>query len=151
MNLSSLVISTSTLTTDSYASKFLSSLSAFNLIQHVSFTNHKYGHTLHLVITSVSSDLSSTFSCELGSPSDSPIITKTQYQAVTSLPNQALLIPSYQLHQPWGFQTRPSIIIPSRQSLNRLWWSQICRVSMWWNCMQQFHHVETRQIWSNYH
>src|SRR6218665_3859830 len=63
--------------TDSFPSQFLSSLSAFNLIQHVSFPTQQSGHTLDLVITSVSSDLSPTLSCELNTPSDHyPIFTK---------------------------------------------------------------------------
>src|SRR6218665_1801254 len=66
--------------TDSFPSQFLSSLSAFNLIQHVSFPTQQSGHTLDLVITSFSSDLSPTLSCELNTsaPSD-------HYQIFTKL------------------------------------------------------------------
>jgi len=66
-------------TTDSFPSQFLSSLSAFNLIQHVSFPTHESDHTLNLVITSVSSDLSPTISYprEFNTSSDHyPIFTK---------------------------------------------------------------------------
>src|SRR6218665_3759052 len=63
--------------TDSFPSQFLSSLSAFNLIQHVSFPTRESGRTLNLVITSISSDLSPTLSCKLNTPSDHyPIFMK---------------------------------------------------------------------------
>src|SRR6218665_624761 len=82
--------------TDSFPSQFLSSLSAFNLIQHVSFPTQESGHTLDLVITSVSSDMRPTLSCELNtytgcnanplpdSIPHAPDIHETQHQAITS-------------------------------------------------------------------
>jgi len=52
------------------ATQFLSLLSDFNLKQHVTFSTHKNGNTLDLLITPVDSLLSPTVTCYPSTPSD---------------------------------------------------------------------------------
>src|SRR6218665_1459060 len=84
----------------------LSSLSAVNLIQHVSFPTQECGdNTLDLVIISVSYDLSPILSCEFSSPSEHypySLNSKISHHLTPKLYSF-----SYQLHQLFKLDSSP--------------------------------------------
>src|SRR6218665_14112 len=78
--------------TDSFPSQFLSSLSAFNFIQHE--TTQESGHTHDLVITSVSSDLVITSVSSSPANSIHPIFTKLSIKSSPSFAHSVVSAPS---------------------------------------------------------